>query len=165
MALYVRGAALSAQTWSRIGPFTPRRAPFNHPRSCSAFTTERHPLFVWVRSAKSHERAVRGIKNSKNELELVRPMDVAAVHVDYAVTVEKEPAVRHDSLQSCRHPARRIYLHRLRKLRSVCIWVRSAKSPALVVFLSSLQLHGGHRRSAHRRAGGHRRRDNALKLQ
>jgi hypothetical protein len=27
----------------------------------------------------SHERAVRGIKNSKNELELVRPVDVAAV--------------------------------------------------------------------------------------
>ena len=97
-------------------------------------------------------------------IELVRPMDVATVHVDRAVTVEKEHAVRHDHLQSCRHPARRIYLHRLRKLRSMCIWVRSAKSPALVVFLPSLQLYGGHRRSAHRRARGHRRRDNALKL-
>jgi len=112
MALYVRGAAMSVRTWCRIGRPMPCRVRPDHP--CPA---ARLPKVKLAR------------------IELVRPMDVARVHVDRAATVEKEHAVRRDPLQSCRHPARRIYLHRLRKLRSVCIWVRSAKSPALVVFL------------------------------
>ena len=35
MALYVRGAAISARTRCRIGRPPPRRAPRDHPRSCS----------------------------------------------------------------------------------------------------------------------------------
>ena len=142
MALCVRSVDTSVRMWCRIGQPMRRRARPDHP--CPA---ARLPKVKLAR------------------IELVRPMDVATVHVDRAATVEKEHAVRHDPLQSCHHPARRIYLHRLRKLRSMCFWVRSAKSPALVVFLFNLQLHGGHRRSPRRRAGGHRRRDSGLKLQ
>ena len=95
MALYVRGAAMSVRTWCRIGRPMPCRVRPDHP--CPA---ARLPKVKLAR------------------IELVRPMDVARVHVDRAATVEKEHAVRRDPLQSCRHPARRIYLHRLRKLRS-----------------------------------------------
>src|SRR5262249_17872391 len=37
------------------------------------------------------------LKNSGNELELVRPMDVAQVHINDAITVEKKRAVIHRS--------------------------------------------------------------------
>src|SRR5262245_43038425 len=53
MTLYVRGAAISVQTWCRIGPSTPRRAHPDYPRIHSACTTESNLLSVWVCSAKS----------------------------------------------------------------------------------------------------------------
>ena len=34
-------------------------------------------------------------ENSRDELELLRAMDVAAIHIDHAVTVEKESATGH----------------------------------------------------------------------
>jgi hypothetical protein len=37
------------------------------------------------------------VKNSGNELELVRPMNIATVHIDDAITVEKKRAVMHDA--------------------------------------------------------------------
>jgi len=37
------------------------------------------------------------LENSGNELELVRPMDVAQVHIDDAITIEKKRAVMHKS--------------------------------------------------------------------
>ena len=37
------------------------------------------------------------LENSGNELELVRPMNVAMVHIDDAITVEKKRAVMHKS--------------------------------------------------------------------
>jgi hypothetical protein len=45
MTLYVRGAAISVQTWCRIGPPTPRRAHPDYPRIHSACTTEGNPAF------------------------------------------------------------------------------------------------------------------------
>src|SRR5262245_58384760 len=44
MALYVRSAAISVRTWFRIGRPMPRRAHPDHPRPCSALTTEGEPL-------------------------------------------------------------------------------------------------------------------------
>jgi hypothetical protein len=45
MTLYVRSAAISAQTWRRIGPSTPRRVPPNYARTRSACTTEGNHAF------------------------------------------------------------------------------------------------------------------------
>jgi hypothetical protein len=36
------------------------------------------------------------VKNSGNELELVRPMNIATVHIDDAITVEKKRAIMHE---------------------------------------------------------------------
>jgi hypothetical protein len=36
-------------------------------------------------------------KNSRDELELVEAMDIAAIHIGHAVAVEKERAVTHNA--------------------------------------------------------------------
>jgi hypothetical protein len=57
MALYVRGAAISVRTWCRIGRPAPRRVHHDHPRSCSAFTTDQPPQLI------GPQRAIRKFRD------------------------------------------------------------------------------------------------------
>jgi hypothetical protein len=77
------------------------------------------------------------VKNSGNELELVRPMNIATVHIDDAITVEKKRAIMHEPRRvsvagGSRQPAV--------ELRNSVI----ASSFATLPFRASLQYHGTH---------------------